>query len=107
MTRIFGETVTLGQENGPDVELVVFGDEHYARYETPSGYSAIYDRDLGLFVYASLHEGSFVSTGVPIAEPPPAGAVLHGEESAEARQAKLAARQQEGSGPTPDGEEAP
>ena len=33
MSAIFGEVLTFGQENGPDVRLRVFGDEHYARYE--------------------------------------------------------------------------
>jgi hypothetical protein len=30
MSAIFGEILTLGQQNGPDVQLKVFGDEHYA-----------------------------------------------------------------------------
>ena len=33
MSAIFGEILTFGQPNGPDVALRVFGDEHYARYE--------------------------------------------------------------------------
>jgi len=39
MAALFGERVTLGQENGPDIELRVWGDEPY---ETLSGYSVIY-----------------------------------------------------------------
>ena len=33
MSAIFGETLTFRQENGPEVELVAFGDEFYARAE--------------------------------------------------------------------------
>ena len=49
MSAIFGEILTFGQENGPEIALRVFGDEHYARYENLDGYSALYDDQLGLF----------------------------------------------------------
>lgn len=91
MTAIHGETLTFGQRNAPDIQLVVFGDELYARYESLSGYSAVYDEDRGLFCYARLVDGAFVSTGVPVTEAPPAGALLHGQESDAVRQAKSAA----------------
>jgi hypothetical protein len=90
---IFGKKVTLGQEHGPDVELVVYGDEFYARYETPDGYTAVYDDALGRFVYARLKTGRFVSSGVPVTEAPPPGAARHAQEAPEVRQAKAAARQ--------------
>ena len=32
MSAIFGETLTFGQANGPDIRLRVTGDEFYARY---------------------------------------------------------------------------
>jgi hypothetical protein len=38
-----GKRVRLGQADGTEVEFVVFGDEAYARYETPAGYSVVYD----------------------------------------------------------------
>jgi hypothetical protein len=91
MTGIFGETLPFKQENGPDVQLVVFGDEHYARYETEDGYTVVYDKDRGLFCYATLIDGSFVSSGVPISEPPP-GTPPHLKESDAVRQAKAAAK---------------
>jgi hypothetical protein len=91
MTSIHGERLTFGQRNGPEVELVVHGDELYARYETPDGYSAVYDEARGLFCYARLVDGAFVSTGVPVTAPPPAGAVLRGKESDAVRAAKSAA----------------
>ena len=93
MSAIFGEKRTFGQRSGPDVDLMVSGDEFYARYETPEGYSALYDEERGLFCYALLKDGAFVSSGVSLGEPPPSGALLHGEESAAVRQAKSAAAQ--------------
>jgi hypothetical protein len=54
MSAIFGETLTFGQASGPHIQLKVFGDEFYARYETPAGYSVIYDEEMGLFCYARL-----------------------------------------------------
>ena len=92
MTAIFGERLTFGQERGPDVELCVWGDEYYARYETPEGYSAIYDDGKGVFTYARVEDGRFVSTGVPIAEPAPSGLTPHAEETDAVRVAKAAAR---------------
>ncbi|MEB3321712.1 MAG: hypothetical protein VKI81_02700 [Synechococcaceae cyanobacterium] len=71
MTQIDREPVVLGQANGPDVELIVSGNPLYATYQTPSGYSAIYDDQLGLYCYARLRDGEFVSTGTSIAEQPP------------------------------------
>lgn len=93
MTGIFGEKLALGQRNGPDVELLVFGDEFYARYESVNGYSAVYDEDRGLFCYALLAAGAFVSSGVPLTAPPPPAALLHGKESDAVRQSKSAAAQ--------------
>lgn len=90
MGGIFGERVTIGQQNGPDVELIVSGDESYARYERPDGYPAIYDTKLGLFVHALLDNGELVSSGVPIVDAPPPGAVKHARESDEVRRAKVA-----------------
>jgi M6 family metalloprotease-like protein len=92
MSVIFGEILTLGQKNGPDVSLKVFGDEHYARYETLSGYTVIYDDDAGLFCYARLAAGVFRSTGVPITNAPPAGLARHLKESTVATEAKTEAR---------------
>lgn len=90
MSAVFGERATLGQANGPDVELLVWGDEWYASYESLSGYPAVYDEELGLFCYARVAEGEFRSTMVPISEPPPAGVGQHARESDEVRAAKAA-----------------
>jgi len=91
MAALFGEQVTLGQENGPEIELLVWGDEHYARYETPDGYSVVYEPDAGLFMYAYIEDGAFASSGIPATADPPEGAVLHGVESPEVRLARAQA----------------
>ena len=88
MSGIFNEQLTFKQENGPDVRLLVIGDEHYAHYETVDGYTVVYDTDLGLFAYAMLVDGSFVSSGVPMNAAPPADVQRHLEESEVVRQEK-------------------
>jgi len=92
MTAMFGEKVTLHQEHGPDVELRVFGDEFYARYETDDGYTAMYDPARGLFVYARLEDGAFTTTGVPVGGNPPPGLARRLVESPEIRASKDAQR---------------
>ncbi|MDJ0705567.1 MAG: hypothetical protein QNJ46_20005 [Leptolyngbyaceae cyanobacterium MO_188.B28] len=73
MSAIFGETLVFQQENGPDVELVVFGDEFYARYETQEGYTVVYDSDCGRYCYAVLLDGRLASSGIPISKRPQSG----------------------------------
>lgn len=93
MTGIFGDTVSFKQENGPDVSLVVEGDESYARYETPSGYTVIYDSELGLYAYALTDDdGRFISSKTPTNEEPPPNLPLHLEESFPVRAAKAEAK---------------
>ena len=70
MSAIFGETLTFGQTNGPDIRLRVTGDEFYATYETLDGYTAVSDTDRGFFCYGYLHNGVLVSSGVPVTAPP-------------------------------------
>src|SRR5687767_6645791 len=77
LSAIFGERLLLPQEHGGRVELVVFGDEFYARYETLSGHTAVYDTAIGRFTYAQLAEGHLISTGVPVEKPPPPGIRAH------------------------------
>ncbi len=92
MSAIFGESLTFPQEQGPDVQLVVFGDEFYARYETEAGYTVIYDRERGLFCYALVQNGEFVSSGVNLAESVPERLPMHLEESDSVRSSKVASR---------------
>lgn len=93
MSAIFGELLTFTQERGPDVRLRVFGDEHYARYETVDGYTVVYDEAQGQFCYAGLAGNRLISTGVPLDQPPPAGVVRHLQESAAVKRARIEERE--------------
>ena len=92
MVGMFGDKVSLGQANGPDVELIVRGTEIYGTYETPEGFPAIHDDALGLFCYARLEDGRFVSTGIPVTQPPPVGVKRHATESDDVRKQKIQER---------------
>jgi M6 family metalloprotease-like protein len=95
MSAIFGETLTFDQENGPDIRLVVIGDEFYSRYENLDGFTVVYDIDLGLFCYAVLRNGAFVSSGVSASDDPPAGVRRHLQESEEVRHQRYIAKQEQ------------
>jgi M6 family metalloprotease-like protein len=92
MSAIFGELLNFSQENGPDVRLRVFGDEHYARYEDIDGYTVIYDKTEGRFYYADLSGNRFVSSGVTLDSPPPPHIVRHLQESQAVKLAKIEER---------------
>ena len=92
MSAVFGELLMFRQEEGPEVQLIVTGDERYARYETQEGYTAVYDAECGLFCYALLHQGRFVSSGVVIGNAPPAGLRRHLKEDPEVRRRQVAVR---------------
>ena len=77
MCVVDGLIVVLGQSKGGDVQLRIFGDEFYSRYETLDGYTVLYDVDIGLYAYATLANGHLVSSGVPIGKPLPAGLRRH------------------------------
>ena len=94
MVGMFGQKVSLGQANGPDVELVVQGSEFYSTYKTPEGFSVVYDEALGLFCYARLVDGQFQSTGIPVTKPPPPDVEQHAAESVEVRMRKSQERMQ-------------
>jgi M6 family metalloprotease-like protein len=85
MSAIFGETLIFTQDKGPDVELVVFGDEFYARYETTDGYTVVYDSNVDLYCYALVVGGRFVSSGVQTSKRPPLGTRRHLKESEDVR----------------------
>ena len=92
MVGVFGEKVSLGQANGPDVDLIVSGTELYATYETLDGFPAVYDDTRGLFCYAKLVDGRFESTGIPVTTAPPNGVVRHATESDDVRMRKIKER---------------
>jgi M6 family metalloprotease-like protein len=101
MSGIFNEQLTFKQENGPDVRLVVIGDEHYAHYETIDGYTVVYDVEKGLYCYAVTVNGRFVSTGIPMNAAPPPEIRRHITESEEVRQLKFNLRHASRQPPTP------
>lgn len=90
MSAIVGEKLTFGQGDGTEIRLVVFGDEHYARYEKEDGYTVVYDSAQGLFCYADIANGHLVSTGVSARVGAPAGIRRHLRESGAIRQSKRA-----------------
>ena len=94
-SAIFGERLLLPQERGDRVELIVYGDEFYARYETLSGHTAVYDPSIGRFAYAQLASGHLVSTGVPVEKPPPPGLPTHLREDPAVRNERFGRRYEE------------
>jgi len=89
MSVLIGEMIVCGQRTGGEVQLRIFGDEFYARYETPDGYTVVFDKDYGGYCYALLAAGRFVSSGVPIGKPLPAGLRKHLKEDPEVRNEKF------------------
>ena len=88
MSGIYGELLTFPQEDGSEVLLKAFGNEHYARYEDANGYTVIYDEALGKFCYADLPGNRLVSTGITLEHSPP-GIARHLEESSAAIKAQV------------------
>ena len=77
MSVLIGDTIVCGQHTGGDIQLNIFGDEFYARYETLDGYTVVFDKDHGCYCYALLASGRFVSSGVPIGKLLPDGLRKH------------------------------
>lgn len=74
------------------MQLRVYGDEFYSRYENTDGYSVVYDQDHGLYCYAFLISGEFVSSGVDSSLSPPERVRRHFKEAEEVRNRKFEAR---------------
>ncbi len=89
MSAIAGERLIFGQHSGDQVELRVYGDEFYARYETLGGHTVVYDLDRGLYCYAALQDGRFVSSGTPMSKPVPWGLRRHLREDPNVRNDKF------------------
>lgn len=89
MCLILGKTRTFSQKNGNDVQLRVYGDEFYARYETMDGYTVIYDTDKDTYCFAALAKGALISSGAPIYKPVPLGTVRHLQEDKTVRNKKF------------------
>lgn len=93
MSGIVNQRAWLGQDKGPEVELVVTGTPLYATYETLDGFPAVYDNERGLFCYARIVDGRYESTGVSVAGAAPAGVERHAQESDAVRQDRIVERQ--------------
>lgn len=103
MSVIAGEKLNFGQADGSEIRLVVFGDEHYARYEKEDGYTVVYDAAQGRFCYADISSGYLVSTGVSALAGPPPGVRRFLRETAAIRRAKTGrSNQRYGSSPLAD-----
>ena len=64
-----------------------------SRHETVSGYSVVYDGERGLYCYADLLDGQFISSGTPIGKAAPPGLRRHLKESPTVRNEKFRLRQ--------------
>jgi M6 family metalloprotease-like protein len=95
VSSIFGEILTFSQEKGPDMKLKVYGDEFYSRYENMDGFTVVYDPGIGLFCYAILVNGEFVSSGIRADKSPPNNVRRHFKESETVRNKKFEARHTE------------
>lgn len=89
MCLILGKTRTFPQGDGPRVQLRVFGDEFYARYETLDGYTVVYDTRLEKYCFAVLIKGCLTSSGSPMDKPAPKGIVRHIQEDKDIRNKKF------------------
>jgi hypothetical protein len=89
MSMLDGEVIVCGQSAGPAVELVIYGDEFYARYETQTGYTVVYDTQLGRYSYAKLLNGAFISSGVHINKPAPLGIRRHLKENPDGSKSEI------------------
>ncbi len=89
MSLLLGKTRTFPQGEGTAVQLRVFGDEFYARYETLEGYTVVYDTVREKYCYAILVKGHLASSGAPIDKPVPMGLVRHIQEDKAIRNRKF------------------
>ncbi len=89
MCVLIGGVRVFPQGDGPDVQLRVFGDEFYSRYETLDGYTVVYDPGLEKYCYVILVRGSFASSGTPISKPVPQGIRRHIQEERSVRNRKF------------------
>ena len=92
MCSLNGEVLVCGQREGGDIQLRIYGDEFYARYESLDGYTAVYDTTVGCYCYVTLAVGRYLSTGVPVGQPVPEGIRKHLKEAGDVRNEKFERR---------------
>ena len=73
MSAVFGERLTLPQEKGGDITLVVEGDEFYSIHETLDGFTVLYNFQEGQFCYATMIGNELVATEYPASGPTSGG----------------------------------
>ncbi|MEO5913987.1 MAG: M6 family metalloprotease domain-containing protein [Luteolibacter sp.] len=74
-----GRETSWTQPNGQVVQLRVFGDEHYARTETPAGFTLVFNDADSTYYYANLSAdgNSLVPTQIRAEDAAPAGLEKH------------------------------
>jgi len=92
MSKAPPEPFAVHLPSGDRLLLRAFGDEFASRLETVDGYAAIYDDASKSYVYATLEDGAYVSTGVSVAAPAPEGLAKHLREAPLIRQHRFTSR---------------
>ena len=92
MSSIFEETLEFTQENGKKIKLLVNGDEFYARYETPDGFTVVYDKTMGKFCYAELAGDVLISSRIHLGRKPPNRIRRHLRDSSKQRNLRFERR---------------
>nr|VFJ49702.1 MAG: M6 family metalloprotease domain-containing protein [Candidatus Kentron sp. FW]VFJ52152.1 MAG: M6 family metalloprotease domain-containing protein [Candidatus Kentron sp. FW] len=95
MSVLLGQFTTFPQGDGPDIQLKVFGDEFYARYENREGYTVVYDPKKEKYCYAMLEVGHLVSSGIPADQPAPKDLPYHVQEDKDVRNEAFTRRHDE------------
>jgi M6 family metalloprotease-like protein len=80
-----GKEIQWVQPNGKELALRVIGDDFYARTITKEGFTVVYSEAEQAYYFAALDKTgkSFVSSGIPADQSPPAGLKRHLKESSE------------------------
>jgi M6 family metalloprotease-like protein len=78
-----GEWMDFEQPDRHPIQLKVFGDEFYARFEGADGYTVVKDPASGWYCYAELSADgqNLISTGLPYGAPPPAAGTVSASRS--------------------------
>ncbi len=72
-----GRETRWTQPNGEVIPLKVFGDEYYARVESPAGYTLVFSDNTYYYAQLSADGKSLESTGVPAEQAAPGGLGQH------------------------------
>ena len=92
MSGVFGDEGPSGPGERPRGRAGRQWQRAVVTYETVAGFPVVYDDALGLFCYASVVQGSYQSTAVPVSAPPPPHLPLHAREADDVRAEKIRRR---------------